>query len=96
MSDEEHRGAGIANPHYPLPITREAGRVIDLAWRDFRPQARQFLDEPVAYQAVYYRSEAVSYMTRLPGEFPRALRELEQRQEAVSPGRVIRIEDRRA
>ncbi len=77
-------------------VDREAGRYIDLAWREFRPQARQSLDEPVAYQAVYYRREAVSHMTRLLGEFPRALRELEQRQEAVPPGRVIRIEDRRA
>lgn len=77
-------------------VDREAGRYIDLAWREFRPQARRSLDEPVAYQAVYYGGEAASRMTRLLGEFPRALQELEQRQEAVSSGRVIRIEDRRA
>lgn len=77
-------------------VDREAGRAIDLAWREFRPQARQSLDEPVAYQAVYYGGEAAGRMARLLGEFPRALHELEQRQEAVMSGHVVRIEDRRA
>lgn len=77
-------------------VDREAGRYIDLAWREFRPQARQSLDEPVAYQAVYYGSEAAGHMTRLLSEFPRALHELEQRRETVPSGRVIRIEEHRA
>lgn len=76
-------------------VDREAGRAIDLAWREFRPQARQSIDEPVAYQCVYYGREATAHMTRMLGEFPKALRELEQRRVRISSGRVIRIEDRR-
>lgn len=77
-------------------VDREAGRFINIAWREFRPQARQSLDDPVAYQAVYYRPDGAAHMLRLQGEFPRALRELEHRQATPTPGRVLRIEDHRA
>ncbi|MEK6551563.1 MAG: hypothetical protein AAB329_05485 [Pseudomonadota bacterium] len=76
-------------------VDREAGRFIDIAWREFRPQARQSLDEPVAYLAVYYSREDAARMVRLQGEFPKALRELEHRQVTPPPGRVLRIEDHR-
>jgi hypothetical protein len=49
---------------------------IDIAWQNFRPQDRVSLDEPVAYQAVYYQPSAVHLMARLLAELPRAMDEL--------------------
>jgi len=52
---------------------------IDIAWRDFKRHERDALDQPVAYQAVFYRAHsagAADIMTRLQSEFPSALRVL--------------------
>lgn len=49
---------------------------IDIAWQNFRPQARTALDEPVPYQAVYYRSGSAQLMARLQAELPKALNEV--------------------
>jgi hypothetical protein len=76
-------------------VDREAGRFIDLAWREFRPQQRRSLEEPVPYQAVFYGAESAGRMTRLQGEFPRAMRELERRQAVPPAGHIVRIEDYR-
>jgi len=49
---------------------------IDIAWQNFHPQNRTALDEPVAYEAVYYQPSAESLMARLQVELPRALSDL--------------------
>ncbi len=54
-------------------------RSIELAWQDFQPQLRSALTEPVAYQAVYYAQSAAQTMSRLQGEFHRALIDLERK-----------------
>lgn len=64
---------------------------IDLAWRDFKPQQRSALDEPVAYQAVYYCSEAQALMPRLQAEFPRALEQLAARERFDGEARVFKF-----
>ncbi len=73
-------------------VDREGGRLIELAWREFQPAARTSLDAPVAYRAVYYAPQAPALMTRLQGEFARALRDLEARQAAPDPRRVVKLD----
>ncbi len=45
-----------------------------LTWHLFRPQDRSALDEPVVYEAVYYRDDFDLIMGRLQAEFPQALK----------------------
>lgn len=49
---------------------------IDIAWRNFRPQARVSLVDPVNYDAVYYTPEAAQIMARLQRELYLALQQL--------------------
>ena len=64
---------------------------IDIAWQDFRPQARKALDEPVSYQAVFYHPDAVQLMHRLQAEFHRALHELDSKGHIDSTARVLKF-----
>lgn len=72
-------------------VDREGGRFIELAWRGFRPADRDSLDAPIAYEAVYYSPGAAAVMTRLQGEFGRALKQLEDRQTFSGPARVLKL-----
>jgi hypothetical protein len=65
-------------------IDRERRSLIDIAWQRFHPGQRNSLEDPVAYEAVYYSPGAQASMQRLQGEFLKALRDLEGR--APSPG----------
>ncbi|MBA3755066.1 MAG: hypothetical protein H0X02_02025 [Nitrosomonas sp.] len=62
---------------------------IDIAWQNFKPQVRDALDQPVAYQAVYYRENMSAIMTRLQSEFPVALQVLVNRTKLDGPARII-------
>ncbi len=64
---------------------------IDIAWRNFQPQIRTSLDEPVAYQAVYYQYGAEGIMTRLQAELPRALNELASKGRFTGSARVLKF-----
>lgn len=64
---------------------------VDIAWRDFRPQARASLEDPVPYQAVYYRSDAALLMNRLQAEFPRALQDLAKKDRIDGPAKVLKF-----
>lgn len=64
---------------------------IDIAWHHFKPQARTALDQSVAYEAIYYRSEQAAIMTRLQREFPLALKALENKEKLEDPGRLIKF-----
>lgn len=64
-------------------VDREAKQLVELAWREFRPQARQCLTEPVAYEIHLYLEKGREILPRLQGEFFKALREMEQR---TAPG----------
>jgi len=62
---------------------------VDIAWQNFKPQVRDALDQPVAYQAVYYRENISTIMTRLQSEFPAALQVLVNRTKLDGPARII-------
>lgn len=60
-------------------------RIVEIAWRDFRPQVRASLDEAVPYQLVFYHPRAHETLRRLQGEFGAALLQLERRLKATRP-----------
>lgn len=64
-------------------------RWVEVAWRNFRPAMRTALDEPVPYEAVYYRHEGLESAKRIHGEFQRALELLSAREQSAEPGAVI-------
>ena len=72
-------------------VDREGGRMIDIAWQQFRPGDRVALDAPVAYEAVYYSSTGALVMQRLQAEFHKALAQLEQRAPTHEPARVVKL-----
>jgi hypothetical protein len=72
-------------------VDREHGRMIELAWREFRPGAREALGDPVPYEAVYYTPKASAIMTRLHAELARALQELERRALPVAGARILKL-----
>lgn len=76
-------------------IDSQRRSLIDIAWQNFRPQARAALDEPVAYETVYYQPTAEDTMQRLQSEFPRALQELAEKEKIDSPGKVLKLDMRR-
>lgn len=64
-------------------------RWVEVAWRQFTPQDRAALDEPVDYQAVFYTADAGGTQRRLQGEFHAALDLLASRRKPASPGRIL-------
>jgi hypothetical protein len=64
---------------------------IDISWQDFHPQARTSLDDPVPYQAAYYRPDAAQIMARLQAEFPRALKDLDAKGHFDGPAKVLKF-----
>lgn len=64
---------------------------IDIAWRHFHPQARVALDEPVAYEAVYYQANAKNLMPRLQAELPRALNALASKSRIEGAAQVLKF-----
>ena len=64
---------------------------IDIAWRNFRPQQRTSLADPVAYEAVYYEAAAADLMGRLQAELPRALHELAARGHIDGTAKVLKF-----
>ena len=49
---------------------------VDIAWQNFQRQERAALDQPIVYDAVYYRKNLTEIMLRLQSEFPLALQSL--------------------
>lgn len=64
---------------------------IDVAWRNFRPQRRGALDEPVPYEAVYYHAHAAELMPRLQAELPGALAGLAAKGRFSGEARVLKF-----
>ena len=67
---------------------------IDIAWRNFKPQARDALDQPVAYEAVYYRANLSAIMSRLQSEFPVALQALISKTKLDGSARIIHFPEK--
>jgi hypothetical protein len=70
-------------------------RVVELLWRDFRPSARQRLDDPVPFQLQYFRPGALEQMRRLQVEFARALELLDSRQIPAGGAEVVTFRRKR-
>jgi hypothetical protein len=68
-------------------------RWIEIAWQNFRPQARDSLQDAVAYEAVYYTPEGRVTMKRLQGDFLAALRALAARHRISEPAPVLPFPD---
>ncbi len=66
-----------------------------VAWRQFRPDARAALDEPVTFESVCYEEDGVEAMKRLPQEFHQALVDLASKQKIDGPARVLKFTGRR-
>jgi len=64
---------------------------VDIAWRNFQSRARTSLDEPVKYDAVYYRHDLATVMWRLQTEFPRALKALAGKERVDGPAKVLKF-----
>lgn len=60
-------------------VDREARHLVELAWRAFRPQGRAGLLEPVPYEIHIYLAKARESLSRLQGDFAKALEQLERR-----------------
>jgi hypothetical protein len=64
-------------------------RWVEVAWRNFKPQARTALDEPVAYQAVFYTPDGRDTQRRLQSELQPALALLDSRRRPATPAQVL-------
>lgn len=64
---------------------------IDIAWQKFQPQMRTSLEDPVAYEAVYYQPSSSGLMARLLAEFPRALNDLAAKGRIDGPAKVLKF-----
>lgn len=67
---------------------------IDIAWQNFRPQLRTTLDDPVAFQVVYYRADSAQLMSRMQAELSRALGELAKKETPHGDARILKFERR--
>lgn len=63
---------------------------IDIAWQNFQSHTRTSLDQPVTYEAVFYRENQAMVMSRLQKEFHVALRALANKETLNSPARIIK------
>jgi hypothetical protein len=68
---------------------REAAREVEIAWTRFRPDERSRLDEPVGFEALYYQPGARETMSRLQGDFLKALRLMAERQAPKTDAHVL-------
>lgn len=65
--------------------------MIEMAWQHFNPHARNAIDDPVPYEAVYYAAQAGETMKRLQGEFFKALQLIGQRRVFSGPAKVLKL-----
>lgn len=63
-----------------------------LIWRDFRSKARDSLEAPVSFEAVYYRADARELQGRLQPEFFKALQVLAERSRVDGPAKLLRLD----
>ncbi|HUX81271.1 MAG TPA: hypothetical protein VMV35_00390 [Halothiobacillus sp.] len=81
----------ILDPIEIVFIDAARKNLIDIAWQNFHAHDRTALDEPVAYDAVYYFNGSQSQMPRLQVEFFKALQMLAKKQHPSGPGQVIKL-----
>lgn len=64
-------------------------RWVEIAWQGFQPQERTALDEPVAYQAVFYTAGGHDTQRRLQADFHAALALLDKQSRPSRPARIL-------
>lgn len=75
----------VLDAHEFIFIDSQGDRRIELAWLGFQPQTRTALDEPVAFDLVYYRGQGEATMRWLPGEFYKSMMLFSERQSNGAP-----------
>ena len=85
----------ILDEHEFVFIDGEKKSLIDVAWQRFRPQQRETLGDPVAYEAVYYYENSQGLMLRLQGEFHQALVAAAEKEKIEAPAKVLKFEIKR-
>ncbi len=76
-------------------IDSERKQLIDIAWQQFHPQKRETLEDAVDFEAVYYYSHSQGLMSRLQGEFHKALLAAAAKDKRDAPARILKFERRR-
>jgi hypothetical protein len=71
-------------------------RWVEVAWQQFKPQAREALDAAVAYQAVFYTPDGSDIQRRLQQAFHGALVLLDKRHRPSKPAHVLPLKRRPA
>lgn len=62
-----------------------------IAWQHFHPQRRDALDQPVPYEAVYYRPDGAELMRQLQPAFADALRALADKEHLQQPASILKF-----
>ncbi len=74
-------------------VDGQGPRVIEVSWQEFRSSEREDLRDPVNYTCIYYSDKGAQAMSRLQGEFLKALELLQARQpKTAGQATVTRIE----
>ncbi len=70
-------------------VDRERPSQVQIAWQAFRRQARNALDERVEFEAAFHTDGSPQLMTRLMGEFPKALQAMAGKERIEEPAAVL-------
>jgi len=100
-SGSENLFVPIRNMQYLAVITRDEvvfvdgqnKRCIESAWRNFRHDS-EVLDDPVSYDCVVFEKKGADVLTRLQGEFLKALELVESRQPKPKGATVTPLDNR--
>lgn len=81
----------FVNSHEYAVKDGKGGRVISLAWQTEHTGQRLSLDEPVPIEVVYYKKGIGAAQLRFMGEFPLAMKAIQQREQVAGEAKVIPI-----
>jgi len=76
-------------------IDSQYKRWVEVAWQGFRSQARAALNDPVAYEAVFFTRGGQATQRRVQGELHAALALLEAHRRPDAPAHVLKMPGRR-
>ncbi len=75
-------------------VDRELPGLVQLAWQAFHRQERNALDERIQFETAYYTQESLGVISRLIGEFPKALQAQAGKEATHEPAVVLNFPDR--
>jgi hypothetical protein len=65
---------------------------VEIAWQQFRPQARAGLEDPVPYEALAYHPDGIRNQARLLAEFTKALQLLALKERPEGPAKLLKFD----